>query len=154
MLTTGMKAPDFTLKNQHGEEIRLSDFLGKKIVLYFYPKDNTPGCTRQACAFAANYEAFKAKDIVVIGVSKDSVASHAKFAVKHDLPFILLADPELEAIKAYDVWQEKKLYGKVSMGVVRTTYVIDENGVIEKAMPKVKPDTNAAEILAYLTGDK
>ena len=154
MLTTGMKAPDFTLKNQHGEEIRLSDFLGRKIVLYFYPKDNTPGCTRQACAFAANYEAFKAKDIVVIGVSKDSVASHAKFAAKYDLPFILLADPELQAIKAYDVWQEKKLYGKVSMGVVRMTYVIDENGVIEKAMPKVKPDTNAAEILAYLTGEK
>ena len=154
MLEIGAKAPDFTLFDKDGNSVSLSDFLGKKVVLYFYPKDNTPGCTRQACAFAASYEAFKSIDAVVIGVSKDSVISHAKFAAKHDLPFILLADPELEAIKAYDVWQEKKLYGKVSMGVVRTTYVIDENGVIEKAMPKVKPDTNAAEILAYLTGDK
>ena len=154
MLEIGAKAPDFTLFDKDGNSVSLSDFLGKKVVLYFYPKDNTPGCTRQACAFAASYEALKSLDAVVIGVSKDSVASHAKFAVKHDLPFILLADPELEAIKAYDVWQEKKLYGKVSMGVVRTTYVIDENGVIEKAMPKVKPDTNAAEILAYLTGEK
>ena len=154
MLEIGAKAPDFTLFDKDGNSVSLSDFLGKKVVLYFYPKDNTPGCTRQACAFAASYEALKSLEAVVIGVSKDSVASHAKFAAKHDLPFILLADPELEAIKAYDVWQEKKLYGKVSMGVVRTTYVIDENGVIEKAMPKVKPDTNAAEILAYLTGDK
>jgi len=154
MLEIGVKAPDFTLIDKDGNSISLSDFAGKKVVLYFYPKDNTPGCTRQACAFAASFEAFKSLDAVVIGVSKDSVASHAKFAAKHDLPFILLADPELEAIKAYDVWQEKKLYGKVSMGVVRTTYVIDENGVIEKAMPKVKPDTNAAEILAYLTGEK
>ena len=150
MLQVGMKAPDFTLLNQAGQEISLSSFLGKKVVLYFYPRDNTPGCTRQACAFAGSYEAFKAQDVVVIGVSKDSVASHVKFAAKHDLPFILLSDPELAAIKAFDVWQEKKLYGKVSMGVVRATYVIDENGVIEKVMPKVKPDTNAAEILAYL----
>ena len=154
MLEIGAKAPDFTLSDKDGNVVSLSDFAGKRVVLYFYPKDNTPGCTRQACAFAASYEVFKSLDAVVIGVSKDSVASHAKFAAKHDLPFILLSDPELEAIKAYDVWQEKKLYGKVSMGVVRTTYVIDENGVIEKAMPKVKPDTNAAEILAYLTGDK
>ena len=154
MLEIGAKAPDFTLFDKDGNSVSLSSFLGKKVVLYFYPKDNTPGCTRQACAFAASFEAFKSLDAVVIGVSKDSVASHAKFTAKHDLPFILLADPELEAIKAYDVWQEKKLYGKVSMGVVRTTYVIDENGVIVKAMPKVKPDTNAAEILAYLTGDK
>ena len=150
MLEIGAKAPDFTLFDKDGNSVSLSGFLGKKVVLYFYPKDNTPGCTRQACAFAASFEAFKSLDAVVIGVSKDSVASHAKFAAKHDLPFILLADPELEVIKAYDVWQEKKLYGKVSMGVVRTTYVIDENGVIEKAMPKVKPDTNAAEILEYL----
>jgi len=154
MLEIGIKAPDFTLSDKDGNTVSLSDFAGKKVVLYFYPKDNTPGCTRQACAFARSYEAFKSLGVVVVGVSKDSVASHAKFAAKHDLPFILLADPELEAIKAYDVWQEKKLYGKVSMGVVRTTYVIDENGVIEKAMPKVKPDTNAAEILAYLTGEK
>ena len=150
MLEVGMKAPDFTLLDKDGKEISLSDFSGKKIVLYFYPKDNTPGCTRQACAFAASYEAFKANDIVVIGVSKDSVASHLKFAQKYELPFILLSDPELKAIQAYDVWQEKKLYGKVSMGVVRSTYIIDEQGKIEKVMPKVKPDTNAAEILAYL----
>ena len=152
MLETGMKAPEFALFNQNGETVRLSDFLGKKVVLYFYPKDNTPGCTRQACAFAAAYDGFRQRDVAVIGVSKDSVASHLKFARKHDLPFILLADPELQAIQAYGVWQEKKLYGKVSMGVVRTTFIIDEHGNIEKVMPKVKPDTNAAEILAYLDG--
>ena len=154
MLEIGVKAPDFTLSNQEGVSVSLSDFLGKRVVLYFYPKDNTPGCTRQACAFAGSYEAFKTRDVVVIGISKDSAASHAKFAAKYNLPFILLSDPELQAIKAYDVWQEKKLYGKVSMGVVRTTYVIDEQGMIEKVMPKVKPDTNAAEILAYLAGEK
>ena len=154
MLEIGVKAPDFTLSDKDGNAVSLSDFLGKKVVLYFYPKDNTPGCTRQACAFAGSYAAFKEMDVAVIGVSKDSVASHVKFAEKYDLPFILLSDPELEAIKAYDVWQEKKNYGKVSMGVVRSTYVIDENGMIEKVMPKVKPDTNAAEILAYLTGEK
>ena len=154
MLETGVKAPDFTLPDKDGNPVSLSDFLGRKVVLYFYPKDNTPGCTRQACAFAGSYAAFKSQDVVVIGVSKDSVASHLKFAAKYDLPFILLSDPELQAIKAFDVWQEKKLYGKVNMGVVRTTYVIDENGVIEKVMPKVKPDTNAAEILAYLAGEK
>ena len=150
MLTVGTKAPDFTLHDQNGAEVRLSDFLGKKVVLYFYPKDNTPGCTRQACAFAGSYAAFKSQNVAVIGVSKDSVASHVKFTQKYELPFILLADPELEAIQAYGVWQEKKLYGKVSMGVVRSTYIIDEQGMIEKVMPKVKPDTNAAEILAYL----
>ena len=150
MLTIGMKAPDFTLKNQHGEDVRLSDFLGKKVVLYFYPKDSTPGCTRQACAFAANYEAFKAQDIVVIGVSKDSVASHVKFAEKYNLPFILLSDPALQAIEPYGVWQEKKMCGKTCMGVVRTTFIIDEDGNIAHVMPKVKPDTNAAEILTLL----
>ena len=150
MLEAGTKAPDFTLPDQDGNPVSLSDFAGKKVVLYFYPKDNTPGCTRQACAFAAAYGEFERLGVPVIGVSKDSAASHRKFADKHGLPFILLSDPELAAIQAYDVWQEKKLYGKVSMGVVRTTYIIDEQGVIEKAMPKVKPDTNAAEILDYL----
>jgi len=152
MLEAGMKAPDFTLLDKDGETVSLSDFLGKKIVLYFYPKDNTLGCTRQACAFAQNYDAFLEKNVTVIGISKDSVASHLKFAQKYELPFLLLADPDLQAIQAYDVWQEKKNYGKVSMGVVRTTYIIDEQGMIEKVMPKVKPDTNAAEILAYLAG--
>ena len=153
MLEIGMKAPQFTLSDKDNNAISLSDFLGKKVVLYFYPKDNTPGCGRQACAFAAAYEGFKSRDVVVIGISKDSVASHLKFAQKYDLPFILLSDPELQAIQSYGVWQEKKLYGKVSMGVVRTTFIIDERGNIEKVMPKVKPDTNAAEILAYLAGE-
>ena len=153
MLEVGMKAPDFTLMDQNGQEVRLSDYLGKKVVLYFYSRDNTPGCTRQACAFAAAYEGFKSQNIAVIGISKDSVASHLKFAQKYDLPFVLLSDPELQAIQAYDVWKEKKLYGKVSMGVVRTTYIIDEQGNIEKVMPKVKPDTNAADILSYLASE-
>ena len=118
MLEVGTKAPEFTLPDKDGNPVSLSDFLGKKVVLYFYPKDNTPGCTKQACAFAASYEGFKAKNVAVIGVSKDSVASHQKFAAKYDLPFLLLSDPELQAIQAYGVWQEKKLYGKVSMGVV------------------------------------
>lgn len=150
MLEAGMKAPEFSLKDQHGNTVSLSDFLGKKVVLYFYPRDNTPGCSRQACAFAGTYQEFQNMDVAVIGVSKDSVASHVKFAEKYSLPFILISDPELEAIKAYDVWQEKKNYGKVSMGVVRSTYVIDEQGIIEKVMPKVKPDTNAEDILSYL----
>lgn len=150
MLEAGVKAPEFSLNDQNGNIVSLSDFYGKKVVLYFYPKDNTPGCSRQACAFAGAYQDFKTMDVAVIGVSKDSVASHVKFAEKYSLPFILLSDPELEAIKAYDVWQEKKNYGKVSMGVVRSTYIIDEQGIIEKVMPKVKPDTNAAEILDYL----
>jgi len=153
MLEVGMKAPDFTLLDKRGNIVSLSDFLGKKVVLYFYPKDSTPGCTRQACAFAQNYSNFEDKNAVVIGISKDSVASHLKFAEKYELPFVLLSDPELQAIQAYGVWQEKKLYGKVSMGVVRSTYLIDEQGVIEKVMPKVKPDTNAAEILAHLNGE-
>ena len=150
MLEVGMKAPAFTLPDKDGNLVSLSDFAGKRVVLYFYPRDNTPGCTRQACAFAAAYEAFKALDAVVIGVSKDSAASHQKFAQKHELLFILLSDPELAAIQAYGVWQEKKNYGKVSMGVVRSTFVIDGAGNIEKVMPKVKPDTNAQEILDYL----
>ncbi len=153
MLEVGMKAPDFTLMDKDGNSVSLSDHLGKKVVLYFYPKDNTPGCTRQACAFAQSYNDFVEKDVIVIGISKDSVASHLKFAQKYELPFLLLSDPELQAIQAYDVWKEKKLYGKVSMGVVRSTYLINEEGSIEKVMPKVKPDTNAAEILAYLNGE-
>jgi peroxiredoxin Q/BCP len=150
MLEIGAIAPDFTLSDQHGNPVSLHDFAGKTVVLYFYPRDNTPGCTRQACAFAGAYAAFRDQDIVVIGVSKDSVASHQKFAEKYGLPFILLSDPERIAIEAYGAWQEKKNYGKVSMGVVRCTYIIDEEGKIEKVMPKVKPDTNAAEILEYL----
>ncbi len=150
MLNIGDKAPDFTLNDKDGNLVSLSSFLGKKAVVYFYPRDNTPGCTRQACAFAGAYNAFKEKNIEVIGISRDSIASHVKFAEKYDLPFILLSDPELEAIKAFGVWQEKKNYGKVSMGVVRSTFIIDEKGFIEKVMPKVKPDTNAEEILSEI----
>lgn len=150
MLEIGMKAPNFTLKDKNGNDVSLSDFIGKKVVLYFYPKDNTPGCIRQACAFAGAYKQFEAKGVEVIGISKDSIASHVKFAEKYDLPFVLLSDPERIAIEAYGVWQEKKMYGKVTFGVVRTTFIIDENGNIEKVMPKVKPDTNAADILAEL----
>ncbi len=150
MLEVGMKAPDFTLSDKNGSLVSLSDFLGKKVVLYFYPKDNTPGCTRQACAFASAYSEFRDKNIEVIGISKDSVASHIKFAEKFSLPFVLLSDPDRIAIEAYGVWQEKKMCGKVGMGVVRTTFIIDESGNIERIMPKVKPDTNAQEILAAL----
>ena len=150
MLQVGTKAPDFTLFDKDGNAVSLSDFLGKRVVLYFYPKDNTPGCTRQACAFAGAYKEFEARDVVVIGISRDSVASHQKFAEKHELPFILLSDPDRQAIDAYGIWQEKKNYGKVSMGVVRSTYLIDAEGKIEAVMPKVKPDTNAAEILEML----
>ena len=150
MLKVGDLAPDFILEDKDSHKISLSNFKGKKVILYFYPKDNTPGCTRQACAFAAAYTGFLEKDVAVIGISKDSVASHLKFAEKYSLPFTILSDPELAAIKAYGVWQEKKLYGKVSFGVVRTTFIIDENGIIERVMEKVKPDTNAAEILEVL----
>lgn len=150
MLEIGMKAPDFTLKDKDGNEVSLSDFKGKKVVLYFYPKDNTPGCTRQACAFAGLYKEFENKGAAVIGISKDSVASHVKFAEKYDLPFILLSDPDRIAIEAYGVWQEKKMCGKVGMGVVRTSFIIDEAGNVAHVMPKVKPDTNAEEILALL----
>ena len=150
MLKVGDKAPVFTLQDRTGENVSLSDFWGKKVVIYFYPKDNTPGCTRQACAFAQHFDKFKEKNISVIGISKDSVESHIKFANKYSLPFLLLSDPNREAIEAYGVWKEKKLYGKVSMGIVRTTFIIDENGYIEKIMPNVKPDTNAEEILSYL----
>ena len=150
MLEVGTKAPNFTLQDQNGNLVTLSDFQGKKVVLYFYPKDNTPGCTRQAVAFALHHNAFAEQNAVVIGISKDSVASHLKFAEKYELPFVLLSDPDHAVIEAYGAWQEKKNYGKVSMGVVRSTYLMNEEGIIEKVMPKVKPDTNAEEILAYL----
>lgn len=154
LLEAGVKAPGFTLPDAEGNPVSLADFAGKKVVLYFYPRDNTPGCTRQACAFAGAFEEFKQIGAVVVGISKDSTASHKKFAEKHGLPFILLSDPELAAIQAYGVWQEKKLYGKVSMGVTRSTFIVNEDGIIEKVMPKVKPDTNAAEVLAYLKGNE
>ena len=147
MLKIGDKAPVFTLLDKDKNEVSLEKFLGKKVVLYFYPKDNTPGCTRQACAFAGAYAEFQKKGVEVIGISKDSVASHQKFADKFSLPFVLLSDPERKAIEAYGVWQEKKMCGKVGMGVVRTTFIIDENGNIAHVMPKVKPDTNAADVL-------
>ena len=150
MLQAGDKAPDFTLNDKNGTPVSLSAFRGKKIVLYFYSKDGTPGCTRQAETFAKINGEFEALNTVVVGISKDTSAAHYKFAEKYSLPFVLLSDPEHKVIEAYGVWQEKKLYGKMSMGVVRSTYIIDENGIIEKAMPKVKPDTNAAEILDYL----
>ena len=151
MLETGIKAPAFSLQDKDGRIVSLEDFRGKKVVLYFYPKDSTPGCTKQACAFAASWDAFRRQDVTVIGISKDSTASHQKFAEKNGLPFLLLSDPQLQAIQSYDVWKEKKLYGKVSMGVVRTTYIIDENGMIVWAREKAKPDTNAAEVLGWLT---
>jgi len=150
MLKEGMPAIDFTLPDSNGDTVSLSDFKGKKIVLYFYPKDMTGGCTKQACAFASAYEEFKKQDIVVIGISKDSVASHKKFAAKYELPFILLSDPELKAIQAYDVWKEKKLYGKVYMGTMRSTYIIDEGFQIIKVFEKANPTSNAQDILAYL----
>jgi peroxiredoxin Q/BCP len=152
MLEVGQKAPIFTLQDKDGQLVSLTDFLGKKVVLYFYSKDNTSGCTKQACAFSLAYHQFQALGVEVIGVSKDSVASHEKFAAKHSLPFILLSDPEFQVLQAYDVWKEKKSSGKVTMGTVRTTYIINEEGIIEQVMPKVKPDTNADEVLAYLRG--
>ena len=150
MLKIGDKAPNFTLADKDGKSVSLNDFLGKRVVLYFYPKDNTPGCTRQACAFAGLYREFENRGVEVIGISKDSVSSHIKFAEKYNLPFILLADPQREAIEAYGVWQEKKMCGKVGMGVVRTTFIIDENGIIERVMPNVKADTNPADVLEVL----
>ena len=134
MLEKGTKAPDFTLFDKDGNEVSLSSFLGKKVVLYFYPRDNTPGCTRQACAFGELYPQFREKGAVVLGVSKDSVKSHKRFEEKYGLPFTILSDTEKEVIQAYDVWKEKKLYGKVSFGTERSTYIIDEQGFIEKCM--------------------
>lgn len=147
MLEIGSVAPDFELPDQNGDVHKLSDYRGKKVILYFYPKDNTAGCTKQACGYSANVPAFTEKGAVILGISKDSVASHKKFADKFELAFTILSDPERQVIEAYDVWKEKKLYGKVSMGVVRTTYLIDENGVIVKANGKVKAAEDAEKML-------
>lgn len=150
MLDINTKAPDFTLKDKDNNDVSLSSFLGKKVVVYFYPRDNTPGCTRQAIAFSNDLEKFDNENTVIIAISKDSVESHVKFASKHDLKILLLSDPDLVAIKAYDVWQEKKAYGKVSFGVVRTSYLIDEKGMIVQVLKKVKPDTNSEQVLAFI----
>lgn len=150
MLEKGTKAPEFSLPDENGEIKNLSDYKGKKLILYFYPRDNTPGCTKQACGFADLYPQFSEKGVEIIGISKDSVASHKKFKEKYSLPFTILSDTELKTIQAYDVWKEKKLYGKTSMGIVRTTYLIDENGVIIKAMDKVKAAENPEEMLGLL----
>lgn len=150
MLETGTKAPDFALPDQNGDIHTLEEYRGKKVILYFYPKDNTAGCTKQACGFAERYPQFLEKGAVVLGVSKDSVKSHKNFETKYELPFTLLSDPERQVIEAYDVWKEKKNYGKVSMGVVRTTYLIDENGIIVKAMDKVKAADNPQQMLEAL----
>lgn len=147
MLEVGTKAPDFTLLNQNGDNVSLSEFSGKKVILYFYSKDNTPGCTKQACNYSENYLAFKEKNIVVIGISKDTVAAHKKFEEKYQLPFILLANPELDVLESYDVWKEKNMYGRKVMGVVRTTYLINEEGIIEKAFTKVKAADDASRML-------
>lgn len=151
MLQIGTKAPDFTLPDQNGKMHSLSDYRGQKVVLYFYPKDMTAGCTKQACGFAELYPQFQEKGAVVLGVSKDSVASHKRFEEKYNLPFTILSDPEKEVIQAYDVWKEKKLYGKVSMGVVRTTYLIDEEGTIIRAFDRVKAADNPAQMLGELS---
>ncbi|MEF9968211.1 MAG: thioredoxin-dependent thiol peroxidase [Longicatena sp.] len=150
MLEVGSKAIDFNLLDENAQEIKLSSFKGKKVIVYFYPKDNTPGCTKQACAFKASYEVYKQAGIVVIGISKDSVASHKKFKDKYELPFILCSDPELKVIQAYGVWKEKKLYGKSFMGIQRATFIIDEDGIILKVFEKANPANNAEDILAYL----
>lgn len=150
MLANGTKAPDFTLPDQNGQPRKLSEYLGQRVILYFYPRDMTAGCTKQACAFAELYPQFREKGAAVLGISKDSVASHKKFEEKYDLPFVLLSDPEKTVIQAYDVWKEKKMYGKVSMGVVRTTYLIDEQGIIVKGFEKVKPAENPADMLGEL----
>ena len=153
MLSIGQKAIDFELPNENNEIISLSSFLGKKVVLYFYPKDNTPGCTKQACAFKSAYDEFKKDNIVVIGISKDSSKSHLNFKNKYELPFILLSDVEHQVIEAYDVWKEKKLYGKTYMGITRSTYVINEEGIIIKTFEKASPDNNAKDILNFLKGE-
>lgn len=152
MLQEGTKAPGFSLPDQNGTIHTLEEYKGKKVILYFYPKDNTAGCTKQACGFGELYPHFLEKSAVVIGISKDSVSSHKKFEEKYALPFTLLSDTGLEAIKAYDVWQEKNMYGKKTMGVVRTSYLIDEDGIIIKAVGKVKAVENPQQMLELLQG--
>ena len=147
MLSTGIQAPDFALPDQNGQIRRLSDYRGRKVVLYFYSKDMTSGCTKQACGFAELYPHFLEKGAVVLGVSKDTAAAHKKFEEKYSLPFTLLADPDKEVLQAYDVWKEKKMSGKVSMGTIRTTYLIDEEGIIVKAFGNVKAADNPAKML-------
>ena len=153
MLEINQKAPNFTLPNENNELISLENFQGNKVVLYFYPKDNTPGCTRQACAFKNAYDDFKKDNIIVIGISKDTSKAHLNFKAKYELPFILLSDVNHKVIEMYDCWKEKKLYGKVSMGITRSTYIIDENGMIIKTFEKASPDNNAQDILNYLRGE-
>lgn len=150
MLAEGTKAPDFTLPDQTGKMVSLKDYLGQKVVVYFYSKDGTAGCTRQAQGFAALYNEFRKLNVAVIGISKDTETAHGKFAAKYELPFTLLADPEHTALTAYDVWKEKNMYGKKVMGVIRSSYVIDEKGIIIKADGKVKPDDNARQVLDFL----
>ncbi len=150
MLDIGTKAPDFTLPDQNGDKVSLSDFIGKKVVLYFYPKDMTSGCTKQACGFAERYPQISARGAVVLGVSKDGVGSHKKFEQKYSLPFTLLSDEDKTVITAYDVWKEKNNYGKVTMGVVRTTYLIDEDGVIIDALDKVRAADDPDRVLGLL----
>jgi peroxiredoxin Q/BCP len=150
MLKDGDKAPDFILKNEQDQEITLNDFKGKKVVLYFYPKDNTPGCTKEACSFRDVYDDILDAGAVVIGISKDDISSHEKFKNKHKLPFYLLSDPNNSVIESYGAWQEKKMYGKTFMGIIRSTFIIDENGIIIKIYPKVKPDTHGEEVLKVL----
>ncbi len=150
LLTVGTPAPDFTLADQHGNSVTLSDLRGRRVVVYFYSKDNTPGCTRQACAYAGRLREFEDKGVTVIGISRDSTATHAKFAEKHNLGFLLLADPDHAVIEAFGAWQEKKQYGKVSMGTVRSTFIINAEGMIEHVIPKAKPDTDADTVLALL----
>ena len=154
MIQPGTPAPDFQIPDQNGETVSLSSFRGQQVVLYFYPRDNTPGCSREAAAYRDALPEFEALGVKVFGLSKDSSASHKRFADKYELPFTLLADTETAVLQDYGAWQEKKMYGKVSMGTVRSTVLIDENGVVEKVWPKAKPDTNAADVLAYLKGEK
>lgn len=150
MLETQTEAPDFQLMDENNQVVSLSDFKGRIVVLYFYPKDATPGCTKQACAFKQAYDDYRRDDIVVVGISKDSPMSHKRFKEKYDLPFILLSDPEINVLQKYDVWKEKKLYGKTYMGITRSTYVIDKKGIIIKTFEKANPERNAQDILDYL----